>query len=63
MMGPYEGATWLQAAGHGQVGAAVDAWHAAVRHALAGIHFPQLALEPLAAHQVMVPGHQCALKA
>ena len=41
------------------MGAAVDEWHGAVRHALAGTHFRQLALEPLAAHQVPVPRQRC----
>jgi len=47
----------------------VDDWHAAARHGLAALHFRQLALAPLTAHQagpdaahvVAGPGERCCL--
>jgi predicted TIM-barrel fold metal-dependent hydrolase len=43
--------TRARAAGRAGWAAAVDDWHAAARRGLAALHFRQLALAPLAAHQ------------
>jgi len=43
--------TRAHAAGGAGWAAAVDDWHAAARRGLAALHFRQLALAPLAAHQ------------